>query len=1187
MDEALAEREQLERAIAHLEAQRAVLGNAAVEAALAGLRQKLATLGQGEGQGLHEPAASTIAGERKFVTVMFADISGFTALAEKIDPESVRDLMNACFEQLVPIIEKYRGTVDKFIGDGVMALFGAPVTHEQDPELALHAALEMTEALAAFNAEHGLDFGLHFGINSGLVIAGGIGTGERQEYSVIGDTVNLASRLGDYSERGQILVGPETYRLTNFLFEFETVKPIRVKGKTEPVQAYRVLGLRGKSTRVRWLATQGITSPLVGRDAEFAAINGCVERLLNGQGSLLSVIGEAGVGKSRLMAEVRNRIVGVSSHSPVQWLEGRTLSYGQTISYWPFQEILWQYAGITEDDSEVDAWHRLESRILTLFAENTAEVLPYLASLLTLEVKGEYTARVKYLDSEAMRRQLFLVSRRFFEQLAQTKPLVLVFEDLHWGDESSALLLEHLLPLVERVPLLICGISRPDPRTPAARLREIMAQDYTNRYTEIRLAPLSPDDSAQLMHNLLKRETLPSRVREVIVRKAEGNPFFLEEIVRSLIDTGAVVRDPTTGRWQTTAQVETVTIPDTVQGVIMARVDRLDEDVRRVLRMAAVIGRSFLYRVLRAIADTDRGLDQHLTELQVAELIREKQRLPELEYIFKHALAQEATYESVLLQKRRELHARVGQAIETLFANRLEEFYNLLAYHYAQAEVWERAHDYLLKTGDQAGRIAADAEALAHYQQAMIAYERAFGPRWKPLQRASLEHKMGEAFFRRGEHEQAMEYLQRALTYLGNPLPKSCWGVRLAILREIAQQVSHRLLPRLFLKPVGKPVSPALEEEIRLYEFIGWIDAFGNNERFLLIALRALNVSECNGFSYGVATACMALGTTCNFVSTFWLAKVHHRRAMALAEQIQHPGAVGLAYTGWTVHNMCLGDWDAATEYGQRTARIYQENGNLHGWGYAAYMVTVALAYQGEFTQALTRCRDIVRFGREGADHQVLCWGLTTQGFIQYRLGQLDEAFTVLQEACELAERARDWVFRTWAGNELGRCDLRRGQLEQALTTLEMSQQFYIEHPTKAMVWLPFRSGLPEAYMLAVEQSTESEKQNWLQKARCACRDALNHGKAYRGVMPEAMRLQGTYEWLRGKSTSARKWWQRSLALAEEMGQRYDLAMTHLEIGQRLGERAHLERAETIFSEIDAEWDLVQARDALGSIETA
>ena len=1128
-------------------------------------------------------ARGKVSRERRVVTILFSDVKSSTQMAESLDPEEVMEIMDGAFNILIEPIYRHEGTLARLMGDAILAFFGAPIAHEDDPERACRTALEIIEGAKAYAARLEQERGIHgfnvrVGINTGLVVVGEVGSDLRVEYTAMGDAINLAARMEQNAPVGGILISHDTYRHVRGVFDVQPQKPLTVKGKTEPVQVYRVIGLKAKPRRVRGLEARGISSPLVGRDAEFAAVKGCIERLLDGQGGILSIIGEAGVGKSRLMAEVRQQT------PSVQWLESRTLSFGRTISYWPFQEILWRYAGISEEDSESAAWHKLESKVSALFAEHTAEILPYLATLLTLEVKGEYAERVKYLDGEAMGRQVFLASRRFFERLAQAQPLMLAFEDLHWVDESSALLLEHLLPLVERVPLLICGVSRPYRKTPTAHLREIAAQDYANCYTEIRLAPLTQTDSAQLVRNLLEIEDLSPRVREMILRKAEGNPFFLEEIIRALIDASAVVRDPATGRWQATAQIETITIPDTIQGVIMARVDRLDEDVRRVLRTAAIIGRSFLYRVLRAVAEADRQLDYHLAELQAVEFIREKQRVPELEYIFKHALAQEATYESILLQKRRELHARVGQAIEALFADRLEEFYGLLAYHYARAEAWEKAQDYLLKAGDQAGRVAADAEALAHYRQAMAAYARAFGDKWEPLQRAALERKMGEAFFRRGEHQQALDYLQRARVYLGKlPLPTSRWRVHLAILREVVQQIGHRLLPGLFLRPMGGPVSPAVEEEIRLYESIGWIDGLTNPERFLLISLRALNVSERSGFSFGVAAGSAALGVIMDYVPVFWLARGYHRRALALAEQIQDPAATGVAEISQAIHKLYLGEWDTMIGPSRRAAATYQEIGDLHRWGMPVYLITLMLSYQGDLSQALMHCQDLVRFGQEGADLQVQCWGLSAQGFVQQRLGRFDEATVALREAIELAKAIPDYAFRIIASAVLGQCYLRQGLLGQALTALDTSQQFYMGY-LGGDVYASLRNGLAEAYLLAAEQRDRTERVGWLKEAQRACRDALKQGKAFRPGLPEAMRLQGTYEWLRGRPAAAQKWWQRSLALAEEMGQRYDLGMTHLEIGQRLGERAHLGHAEAIFAEIGAEWDLARAREALGGV---
>jgi len=1142
--------------------------------------------GQKLEEGIIEKKEPSLEGERKQVTVLFSDLSGYTAISERLDPEEIKKIMSQLFREITSVVNKYDGTIEKYIGDAVMATFGIPRAHEDDPIRAIRTAKDIHEIVNTMSTQFedrvGSLLSMHTGINTGLVVTGEVNL-EKGKLGVTGDTVNVASRLSTLAKPGEILVGQDTYHQAEGHFTFEKLEPTRVKGKTEPVAVYRVVEEKVKIGRVRGLAIRGLSSPLVGRDAEFIAIKGCVNKLLDGQGGILSIIGEAGLGKSRLMAEIRNHIMKAQGLPALQWLEGHTLSYGQKISYWPFQEILRQYAGISEDDSDVEAWGKLENRATELFAVDAGEILPYLASLLTLDIKGEYATQVKYLDGESMGRQVFLASRRFFERLAQAQPVILVFEDLHWADESSTLLMEHLLPLVNRVPLLICGVSRPESKTPAFRLREIAAKDYERCYTEIRLSPLSQIESAELVGNLLEIENLSRRLRDMIIHKAEGNPFFLEEIMRSLIDRHAVERDPTTGRWKATPNVETLTIPDTIQGVIMARVDRLDEELKQVLRTASVIGRSFLYRILHAIEQAVQELDHHLDNLQAMELIREKQRIPELEYIFKHALVQETTYESILLQKRRELHARVAQTIETLFPDRLEEFYSMLAHHYVRAEAWEKAQEYLFKAGDQAGRIAADAETLAHYQQAMAAYARVFGDRWDPIQRASLERKMGEAFYRRGEHKQAMEYLQRALTYLGKSLPISHWRVRLEILCEVVIQIGHRLLPRLFLKPPDTPVSQAIEEEGRIYEIMGYIDYFTSPEHFLLICLRSLNFSERNGFHLVIVIGSGGLGLVADFIPAFRIGEYYVQRAVALAEQAQHPGALGFAYECLSAHEIMLGRFNNTVDYGLRGAEAYRKGGywNLHGWGASLFLVSRALLAQGNFRKALAFAQDLVRAGQDSNDLQVWCWGLAEAGPAQKGMGRLEEAIINLERAVNLAEGVPDHMFRAWASGHLARCYLQKGDLERALGMLEECDHLSRKHNVRANFNKPLRNGLVDVYLSAAEQSDGPERADCLKKAKIACEKALKFGKAYRHGLAEAMRLKGTYEWLREKPTSAQKWWQRSLAVAEEIGMRHELGLTHLEMGMRLKEHAHLEKAETILAEIGAEWDLGQTRKLL------
>jgi tetratricopeptide (TPR) repeat protein len=358
-------------------------------------------------------------------------------------------------------------------------------------------------------------------------------------------------------------------------------------------------------------------------------------------------------------------------------------------------------------------------------------------------------------------------------------------------------------------------------------------------------------------------------------------------------------------------------------------------------------------------------------------------------------------------------------------------------------------------------------------------------------------------------------------------------------------------------------------------------------ERFLLISFRELNFSERSGYAYGVSKALTGVGFIIDSVPIFWLAERYHRRTMALAEQIQLPGALGRAYLGFAAHKACLGDLDVVIEYEQRAARMYQEKGDLHGWASPMYGLCWALDFVGDFTQALIHGREMEIVGRDGADHYVQLAGLEGQGRALLHLGQLDEAISLLRRTVDLAEAILDRGVRVNAGAYLGRCYLQRGDLEQALSVLLASEQFRIEHGGGPFSPVILCNGLAEAYLMAAERSDalpSSEKTDWLGKARRACRDALKNGKGVRPGLPEAMRLRGTYEWLKGKPAPAQKWWRRSMALAEERGHRYDLGMAHLEMGRRLGERAHLEQAEAMFAEIGAEWDLARAREALGEV---
>ena len=547
--------DELKAAIAGLEAQRSLLGDAVIEPALAALRQQLSEL----------DSSQTDLGpgdERKTVTILFVDVSGFTALSEKLDPEEVRRLINACFEHLVPVVQKYEGTIDKFIGDEIMALFGAPVAHENDPERALRAALELMDAIGSFNREHATELGLHLGVNTGPVIAGKIGSQDRRDYSVMGDAVNLAARLEDASPDGEIYVGPNTYRQTSRLFDFETLTPLKLKGKEKAIEIHRLIGLKAAPKPGRGI--EGLRAPLVGRNTELDEIRSALRAVAKGNGGVRAIVGEAGLGKSRLVAEALKSIT-----SAVACAEGRALSHTAGMSYWMARDVLRTLLEIKADTPPEKIARALQSSVEKVLPENVPDVYPYLARLLEIPLQAAMQERVKFLTSEALQGRILQAFQDYVRARAAREPLVLFWEDLHWCDPSSLGVLEMLLPLTKEVPLLLLLAYRPD----EDRLEQLQEQTRSvcaGNYRIIELSPLTREQSGSLIQSLLKIENLPEKMRELILDRAEGNPFFLEELLRSLLDAGIVIVEQ--DRIVATGAIEKVNVPDTLQGVLTARI---------------------------------------------------------------------------------------------------------------------------------------------------------------------------------------------------------------------------------------------------------------------------------------------------------------------------------------------------------------------------------------------------------------------------------------------------------------------------------------------------------------------------------------------------------------------------------------------------------------------------------------
>ncbi len=697
--------------------------------------------------------------ERRTVTILFCDVKGSTAMAEELDPEDVMEIMDGAFDVLIEPVTRYEGTLARLMGDAILAFFGAPIAHEDDAERACRAALDIIAGAQDYATrlarERGVQgFNVRVGINTGLVVVGEVGSDLRVEYTAMGDAVNLAARIESAAEPGTVLISEATHKLVAPLFETEALGPIEVKGRMERVDVYRVLAPEDAPGKLRGIA--GLDSPLVGRVEELAALTEALDRLQTGAGGIATLVGEAGIGKSRLVAELRKQSLAKEpSQGWVQWVEGRCLSYGGSVAYLVWLDLLRGLLGVRVGDGPVDVGDALRGRVQALYPEQSDEVYPFLAALMSLPLEKESEARLSHLDGRELKSATFRAVETLVASAARERSLVLVVEDLHWADPTSIELLEKLLAVTEGHALLIVCVFRPERSHKSWQLRQTAARDHGQRHTDLWLDPLSEAESGRLVGNLLWMECLPPELKERILDRAEGNPFFLEEVLRSLIDEGAIEQEVGTGRWLAAREVSEIAIPDTLQGVLAARIDRLEEETKRVLQMAAVIGRLFLCRVLTQLAHEERDLHAELQTLQREEMIRERARLPDLEYIFKHQLTQEAAYNGLLIKDRRVFHRQVAEALERLFHVRVEEQVGLLAYHWERAGDVEKATEYLLRAGDRARLAYALQEATDYYQRALVS-----------LKEAGEDEQAARTLMRLGlTHDAAFDFQQARLAY--------------------------------------------------------------------------------------------------------------------------------------------------------------------------------------------------------------------------------------------------------------------------------------------------------------------------------------------------------------------------------------------------------------------------------------
>lgn len=1095
---------------------------------------------------------TNIEGERKQVTVMFCDMVKFTPMVHKIGPEKAYIKMDQVYEILIRCVSNYEGTVNEMTGDGIMALFGAPIALEDAPQKALCSALAIHSEIAKFNSNDmdEIPIKMRIGIHTGPVIVGRLGNHLRLDFKAVGDTVNLAARLEELAETGTTYVSKDIYKLTNNLFGFESLGKKVVKGKKKKISLYKLLSMKKGVYRPRPGSERMIYSKMVGRDKELNTLKTQIMKTINGKGSIVSIIGEPGIGKSRLVAELKKR----EEMKRVTLIEGRAISIGRNLSFHPIIDLLKQWAKIREDDSEVTAIAKLEIAIRNVCQEEMLEVLPFIATLMGMKLLGKYRERIDGIEGEALEKLILKNVRELLIKATELTPLVIVTEDLQWADTSSIDLMESLFRLAETHSILFINVFRPGYKETGDRIVKTIKGKPPVYYVEIILEALNEQMSEAIIANVLNASGIHHAVLKQIVGRSGGNPFFIEEVVRSFIDEGAVVLKD--GTFEVTEKIHTVAIPYTINEVLMSRIDRLDEKTRDLVKIASVIGRNFFYRILLDVAISIEDIDDRLSYLTEIQLISVRKRIGEIEYIFKHALAQEAVYESILHQKCKELHLKVAESIETIFNNKLYEFYGMLAYHYSKGENEEKTENYLIKAGEEALKASASTEALHYYQQALNLYLKKYDDDADYEKIAMLLKNIALAFFNKGQYVNAVECFDRALKCYGEESPQHFFSVLLKFIYSFSIFIISLYFPYFKFKN-----APSEKDKEIIMLCLNKVKALGvmNPRRFFIesiyTAKRMANYDLTkidNGAAYYAGTSVVISWAGISFrlsrkILEFCKIRVHQDDIKSMlfykmCELAYNCVASNYEVECWDGHlidqNLRIGEIYPSVLYCFHHGNKFLETGRYKDvQRMIAKLSEISDVYDNDFSRTVT-------------------YELKVKMLMKYR--RINEALIEVKSGIDFATKLGMSLFVHEFYSIMARLQILLKDDQGAKESLMQAKEYLSE--AKQMPYY-HSNFLLSNFLFDIYQIEESNLAGDKREINKRCKNASRSGKKMlknaRKVacdLTEALKLMGIYFWTIDRQKKALMYWNKSIKEGERLGAHLELSRTYFEIGKRLSE---------------------------------
>ncbi len=955
---------------------------------------------------------SALEGERKQVTVLFADLRGSLELLADRDPEEARKVLDPVLERMMEAVHRYEGTVNQVMGDGIMALFGAPLAHEDHAVRACYAALRMQENVARYaegmRRNEGMDVQIRVGLNSGEVVVRAIGSDLRMDYTAVGQTTHLAARMEQLARPGTTLLTRETLALAEGFLEVKSLGPVPIKGLSEAIETYELVRASQARSRLQAIAVRGLTR-FVGRDAELGSLRQAQGAARGGHGQVVAVVGEPGVGKSRLFWELTH------SHRAEGWLVlgSASASYGKAMPYMPLIEFLKMYFQIEPGDDSRKIRERVTGKVLTL----DEALRPVLAALLALLEVPVEDAEWRALDPPQRRQRTLQALRHLILRESHVQPICLVFEDLHWIDSETQAFLDSLVESMPTARLLLLVNYRPE-----------YQHSWGNKtyYAQFRLDPLAPASADELLSVLLGSDPSLEPLKQLLIGRTEGNPFFLEESVRTLVETRALVGER--GAYRLATALPTIQVPPTVQAVVAARIDRLPDGDKRLVQCASVIGETVPVALLQAVAEMEEAdLRQGLSRLQAAEFLYETRLLPDLEYTFKHGLTYQVAYDSLLHERRSALHTTIVDAMESLYAERITEHVDRLAHHAFRGALWERAVGYLRQAGARAAARSANREAVGYFEQALVALGHLPETRQTLEQAIDLRCDLRNVHFSLGEFERSLEHLRaaeplaatlndpgrlgRVLGYLSSYYLSTGDRDHALGLGERALAIARGLDDLPFQAEVNARLALvyyAKGDYRRAAELLRWnIESLTGD-----LARQAMT-----GVVLTAVHARIWLARCLSEQGEFAAALVHAEDGVQLAESVTSHDSLAVACLGMGITYFRRGDLDRAIPPLERALGICRNIGIvLFVFPWAASPLGLTYALCGRLAEALPLLEEAV--GHRNNPHQSFSTGALAEAY--FLAGRAEEALAVAERALTLTRERGERGQEAWALRLLG-----------------------------------------------------------------------------------------------------------------------------------------------------------------------